>query len=286
MMATVADATWAEQSRAVYPDAEGYVERDGVRVFYEVYGRGEPTVLFLPTWSIMHSRGWKMQIPYFARHCRVVTFDGAGEREIRSPVRPRGLRGNRVRRRCGGGDGRHGDRSSSARLAFRGAERSLHIGAGHPDRIAGMVFIAPALPLPPATPRASAEQAFVTPLESYDGWEKWNKHYWLDRYEDFVEFFFSQVFTEPHSTKQREDAVGWALDTDAETLVATQLAQRLQDEAGVRALAAHIHWPVLVIHGRDDAVRPHDSGAAFAELAAGTFVSWRARATAHRRVTR
>src|SRR5580765_3860539 len=77
-MATVADATLAEQSRALYPDAEGYVERDGVRVFYEVYGRGEPTVLYLPTWSIMHSRGWKMQIPYFARHCRVVTLDGRG----------------------------------------------------------------------------------------------------------------------------------------------------------------------------------------------------------------
>ena len=27
-----------EQSRARYPDEEGYVERDGVRVFYEVYG--------------------------------------------------------------------------------------------------------------------------------------------------------------------------------------------------------------------------------------------------------
>jgi hypothetical protein len=38
-----------EQSRARYPDTEGYVERDGVRTFYEVYGEGEPTVLLLPT---------------------------------------------------------------------------------------------------------------------------------------------------------------------------------------------------------------------------------------------
>ena len=34
-----------EQTRARYPDEEGYVERDGVRIFYEVYGSGEPTVL-------------------------------------------------------------------------------------------------------------------------------------------------------------------------------------------------------------------------------------------------
>ena len=65
-----------EQTRARYPDSTGYVERDGVRVFFEVYGSGEPTVLLLPTWSIVHSRDWKFQISYLAGHCRVVTFDG------------------------------------------------------------------------------------------------------------------------------------------------------------------------------------------------------------------
>ena len=65
-----------EQSRARYPDIEGHVERDGVNVFYEVYGEGRPTILLLPTWSIIHSRCWKGQIPYLARHFRVVTFDG------------------------------------------------------------------------------------------------------------------------------------------------------------------------------------------------------------------
>ena len=67
-----------EQTRARYPDSTGYVQRDGVRLYYEVYGSGEPTVFLLPTWSIIHSRHWKMQIPYLARHCRVVTFDGRG----------------------------------------------------------------------------------------------------------------------------------------------------------------------------------------------------------------
>ena len=71
-------AATREQSRARYPDESGHVERDGVRLHWEVYGSGEPTVLLLPTWSIIHSRHWKMQIPYLARHCRVVTFDGRG----------------------------------------------------------------------------------------------------------------------------------------------------------------------------------------------------------------
>ena len=45
-----------EQTRARYPDESGYVQRDGVRVYYEAYGTGEPTIVFLPTWEIVHSR--------------------------------------------------------------------------------------------------------------------------------------------------------------------------------------------------------------------------------------
>ena len=50
-----------------FADADGYVERNGVRAFYEIYGHGEPTVLLLPTWTLVHSRVWKAQIAYFAR---------------------------------------------------------------------------------------------------------------------------------------------------------------------------------------------------------------------------
>ena len=75
-----------EQTRARYPDESGYVERNGVRLYYEVYGSGEPTVFLLPTWSIMHSRHWKMQIPCLARHCRVVTFDGRGNGRTDRPA--------------------------------------------------------------------------------------------------------------------------------------------------------------------------------------------------------
>jgi pimeloyl-ACP methyl ester carboxylesterase len=64
--------------RACQPTRDGYAEREGVKVFYEVFGDGDPTVLLLPTWSIVHSRHWKAQVAYLARHVRVVTFDGRG----------------------------------------------------------------------------------------------------------------------------------------------------------------------------------------------------------------
>ena len=77
-----------EQSRARYPDVEGFVERDGVRVAYEVYGEGDPTMLLMPTWSIVHSRHWKTQIPDLARRYRVVTFDGRGNGRSDRPPEP------------------------------------------------------------------------------------------------------------------------------------------------------------------------------------------------------
>jgi hypothetical protein len=44
--------------RARQPDGDGYVERGGVKVAYEVFGNGSPTVLFVPPWTIVHSRVW------------------------------------------------------------------------------------------------------------------------------------------------------------------------------------------------------------------------------------
>ena len=38
-----------EQSRTRYPDNSGYIKRDDVQLYYEVYGSGEPTIFLLPT---------------------------------------------------------------------------------------------------------------------------------------------------------------------------------------------------------------------------------------------
>ena len=41
---------------------------------------------------------------------------------------------------------------------------------------------------------------------------------WDTDYRGFLEFFFSNVFPEAHSTKQIEDSIGWGLETTAEVL--------------------------------------------------------------------
>ena len=54
--------------RARQPDIQGLVDRDGVKIGYEVFGSGEPTVLLMPPWAIINSLHWKAQVPMMARH--------------------------------------------------------------------------------------------------------------------------------------------------------------------------------------------------------------------------
>lgn len=134
--------------RARYPDSEGYVARDGVKVFYEVFGDGEPTVLLLPTWSIIHSRHWKMQVPYLARHCRVITFDGRGNGRSDRPLGPEAY----AETEFAADALAVMDATETARAVLvslsAGAQRALIFGVEHPKRTLGAVFIAPSSPSP------------------------------------------------------------------------------------------------------------------------------------------
>ena len=140
-------------------------------------------------------------MPYLARHFRVITVEGRGNGRADRPDRAGGLHRPGVRRRRDRGAGRHRHRPGRAVGLSLGGRHALQLAAWYPDRAAGVVAIGTALPwpLPPD---------FDEPRASYEGWEKANRHYWLADYRGWVEFFMSQVFTEPHSIKQREDGVG------------------------------------------------------------------------------
>jgi pimeloyl-ACP methyl ester carboxylesterase/predicted glycosyltransferase len=270
-MTTISPVGAHEQTRARYPEEEGYVSRDGVRVFYEVYGSGRPTILLLPTWSIIHSRHWKAQIPYLSRHARVITFDGRGNGRTDRPTTVEAYAE------------REFAADALAVLDATGTERAIIVGlsagalwgallaAEHPERVEGVVFIAGAAPFAQHAVRATAP--FDEPMESYEGWDKYNRHYWLENYRGFLEFFFGQVFTEPHSTKQIEDCVGWGLDTDGATLALTYVGRELRDRDSFREICSRISCPVLVLHGTDDAVRPFVVGEELAEVTGGTLVA-------------
>ena len=263
----IAERVAREQTRARYPDESGFVERDGVRLYYEVYGSVGPTVFLLPTWSIIHSRHWKMQIPYLARHCRVLTFDGRGNGRSDRPAS-----GYEEREFAADAlavmDATGTERSVLVSLSL-GAQRALLLAAEQPDRVDGAVFICPSVPL--GKPPQGRIYPWDEELDTDEGWAKYNRWYWLRDYRGFLEFFFSQMFTEPHSTKPIEDCVGWGLETAPETLVATNLKEMLDAET-VLELAGRVRCPSLVIQGTEDAITGVGRGIALAEAAGGQLV--------------
>jgi len=257
--------------RACQPVRDGYVERDGIKIFYEVFGAGEPTVLLLPTWSIIHSRQWKMQIPYLSRHCRVITFDGRGNGRSDRPSDAEAYAESEFAADAIAiMDATHTERAIIVGFS-RGVQRGLLLAAHHPERVQAAVFIAPSYPGGgKAVPQRTVFE-WGDELDSYEGWAKYNKHYWLRDYRGFLEFFFSQVFIEPHSTKPIEDCVGWGLETTGETLALTDLAPDMQPEEA-RELAQCIRCPVLVIHSEADAIQSASRGIALAEHTGGQLI--------------
>jgi len=256
--------------RAKQPDTVGFIERDGVKVGYEVFGEGPRTLLFLPSWSIVHSSMWKANVPYLSRHLRVVTIDGRGNGRSDRPTEAAKY------------DDREFAADALAVLDAVGAPRAtvvshssgaywhLILAAEHPERVEGSVFIAPALPLAPR--HEGRDINFNAHHPDNEGWHKLNRHSWLADFRGFLEFFFGQLFTDPHSTKQIEDCVGWALETTPETLILTLEAPgRSLDE--VKDMCTRVKGPVLVIHGAEDSLVPLARGAATAEATGGRLVT-------------
>ena len=258
-------------TRARLPDHSGSVERGGVRTHYEVHGSGPVTVLLLPSWSIVHSRLWKAQVPCLARFYRVVTFDGRGNG---LSDRPKGAAAYRpqefVEDAVAVLDATGTERAAVVGLSLGGHYAAM-LAAQHPDRVVSAVLIAPTAPFGPSAPGRSA-QNFDAQHNAHEGWAKYNKHYWRQDYRDFATFFFGEAFCEPHSTKQIEDAVSWALETTAETLIDTVQARALQDDDG-EALYRTIRRPVLVLHGDQDRIVPHAKGKLVAEVIGAPLVT-------------
>jgi pimeloyl-ACP methyl ester carboxylesterase/predicted glycosyltransferase len=262
-----------EQSRALYPDEEGFAERDGQRLFYEVYGEGEETIFLLPTWSLVHSRHWKMQIPYFARHFRVIAMDGLGNGRSDRCRDPRRYTGPEFALDClAVMDATGTDRAVMAALS-RGTQYLLALGHMAPERVAGAVFIGPLFPytlshysLLLADNRLARA---VRPYVPFRWWGKLNPLRWPQGYPEFAEWFVSRCFTEPHSTKGIEDGVGWALETDHATMSATVEERGGLDRRRLRKLAEGLDFPVLVISGDRDKINPHRDARALARFADG-----------------
>ena len=271
-----------EQTRARYPDDEGYVERDGVRVFWERYGDGHPTVLLLPTWSLVHSRIWKGQIAYLARHFRVVTFDPRGNGRSDRPRDPRLYAESEFAADAIAVMDATGTDQAVIVSFSRGAQRALLLATEHPDRVLAAAFLGPWFPASTIGglrwrvmdhPRLRG-MMFRRPVVAR-WWGKFNAAYWRSDYDDFVDWFVRRMFNTDHSTKQVEDSIAWAHETDVEALIASAVADDAAPatRSGQLGLARRVHCPVLVLTGPNDRITSRHDARVLARATSGKLVT-------------
>lgn len=258
--------------RARPPDGSGFADRDGVRLYWESFGSGDVSVMMAPTWSIIPSRFWKLQVPHLARRFRVVTFDGRGSGRSDAPDGADAYTHIEFARDLGAVlDATAVDRAVLVGLSC-GATWTMQYAADHPERVSGVVAIGPAVPLAPGHPERRVHP-FDQPLDTDEGWAKYNTYSWRRDYVGFLEFFFAQMFHEPHSTKQIEDCVNWALEVPVDVLIDSALGLKACGAEPFAAVCRRVEVPVLVIHGDEDRIRPHAAGQALAEITGGELVT-------------
>ncbi|HSK53418.1 MAG TPA: alpha/beta hydrolase [Clostridia bacterium] len=262
--------------RAAEPALTGVaVSDDDVRIGFEVFGTGVPTVVLLPSAPIVHSRQWKGQIPYLARHYRVVAYDGRGNGRSDRPSDPAAYTDERFvadLRAVMNATGT--DAAVLVGLCTDGVWRAIRFAVEEPARVRGIVAFGIGVPrlTPPQPHYAAAAMTFDDELPANDGWAKYNRHHWRRNYPDFARFFFDEITSEPHSTKVIEDAVEWALDGSVEAMLADAGAPFELDTAAVEEICRAVRCPMLLVHGTEDTCQPLARARRLAELTGAPLV--------------
>jgi pimeloyl-ACP methyl ester carboxylesterase len=243
--------------RARYPDAEGFVDRGGVKIGYEVFGEGEPAVVFAPVNPIVHSHAWKAQVPYLARRFRVITIDPRGNgRSDRPRSAAAYAQTEFVADTVAVMDACEVERAVMVGISSSGWT-SLLMAAVHPERVLGVVAIASGVPHLLPLPAHRTVYDFDEVLDTEEGWAKDNRHYWLRDWRGFADFFFGELLCEPHSSKLHEDCVAWAMEASPETVLAYDGApQASSSTEETEQLLRQVRCPVLAIHGDQDRCLP------------------------------
>jgi pimeloyl-ACP methyl ester carboxylesterase len=236
--------------RAAEPVEQGQVHLKGFGVGYEVFGPADaPAVLLLPAWQIVHSRVWKMQVPFLSRFFRVITIDPPGNGLGERTVDPAAFEYDRIVDQAVGLLDHLGIQQTHVIGFSRGCDYGIALAARYPERVDHLILIANGVA---HDWQPGQRPAFWERRDSYEGWEKYNAHYWREHYQDWLEFFFTSLYPEPHSTKGIDDGVRWGLDTTPDILAQTVPNLALHPAMPADVAIAQVRCPVMLIHGDQD----------------------------------
>ena len=228
--------------RAREPDHTGRVERDGVSVGYEVFGDGGPTIVLLTSWAIVHMRQWKAQVPYLSRHFRVITVEGRATGGPTGPTRPTPTPTGST------------STTRSRSWTRTGIDRAVLAGcrwvAGTPcSSRPGTRSAQPGSSRSGRRCPGRCPPDFDEPKDSYEGWGKANRHYWLRRLPRLgrvlhVPGLHRAALDQASGGRRRLGPGDRRRDPAAPTPAIDALT-----EADAEAICRAVRCPVLVVHG-------------------------------------
>src|SRR5437763_14654114 len=106
---------------------------------------GDQPIFLRPPWSLAPSRFWKAEVPYFARHFRVLTFDGRGNGLSDRPTATEAYADEEFAADCLAVMNETNTERAIVVGLSAGARWELLLGAEHPDRVLGAGFVGPSV---------------------------------------------------------------------------------------------------------------------------------------------
>src|SRR5690606_35554306 len=189
----------------VQPARHSFAERDGVKLWYAVWGDRGPWIAFAPPFQIVHSQMLKATVPWLSRHFRVITTDPRGNGRSDRPMGQEAY------------SFEHFHADFVAVLDAVGAERVALVGIS----AGAMTALRFAAEQPQRVTHLVAAGGFA---DSLAGDEKIAQRLKMEGellhgdWPAYVDWFMGTIFSEPHSTKPYEDGAHYAFATNAEWL--------------------------------------------------------------------
>jgi len=218
-----------------------YANNKGVKIWYEIHGRGEPTLIMVPGFQIMHSESYKRyNTPFLSRHMRVVTVDlrGSGKsdkpeggydlvtytEDIHSVVKAAGLNSFAMA-------------GSSCGVAI-----CTNYCANHPARVSHLILIC-------GFARMVRSENYPQGMPEKE--LKGVVQFWHDQPEEMLKGFLELLFSEKYALRGKELFWQWAHETSPD-IWAKGFSCSVHSD--VDAALETLDLPVLILAGQKDQV--------------------------------
>ena len=241
--------------RAKTPLQEGFVEREGVKIHYEIFGEGRETMVFVPAWAIGHSRLYKAQVPYFSDRFRCIVYDPRGNGRSDRPERVESYRLDEyVGDLLAILDSLVGEPVILVGVSLGGMVASV-VAAHHAARVKAAVLIGTTATIGPPNPYYSRTTS--APARALRGLEQVQPRLLareLSRFRRFLPAHGVQRGAFDQADRGRGRLVGRDL---GRVLVRTVEARAIPPSFDVsEAMYRKIACPLLLVHGDDDHISP------------------------------